>query len=192
MISKEERVKRTLMVVLGLLLILTAAVLLKGYLDGHFRSVQNLRTYISGFGIFAPVILIMIQALQVVIPVLPGFFGSAVGTGLFGAWTSFWCNYIGISAGSVIAFLLAKWLGNNLVTLLFPSGKYQTYVHWINEKKSFTWLLFWSILLPLAPDDFLCYFSGLSGMSTRKFVWIIVLAKPWCIIFYSLLFGYFI
>lgn len=53
------------------------------------RSVQNLRTYISGFGIFAPVILIMIQALQVVIPVLPGFFGSAVGTGLFGAWTSF-------------------------------------------------------------------------------------------------------
>lgn len=72
------------------------------------RSVQNLRTYISGFEIFAPVILIMIQALQVVIPVLPGFFSSAVGTGLFGAWTSFWCNYIGISAGSVIAFLLAK------------------------------------------------------------------------------------
>lgn len=192
MVSREEKLKKILLAVMSLLLVISAIVLIKGYLEGHFRSTESVRLYISGFGIFAPVVLILIQALQVVIPVLPGFIGSVVGTGLFGAWTSFWCNYIGISAGSIIAFLLAKWLGNNIITLLFSSEKYHTYVNWINQKKSFTLLLFWSILLPLAPDDFLCYFSGLAGMSTRKFVWIIILAKPWCLIFYSVFFEYFI
>ena len=47
-------------------------------------------------------------------------------------------------------------------------------------------------LLPLAPDDFLCYFSGLTGMSAKRFTWIIVLGKPWCILAYSLFFAYLI
>lgn len=188
--TREEWIKKILLFILGCLLFVSIVFLLKAYREGHFSSVHNLRTYVKGFGVFAPAVLIMIQALQVVVPVLPGFLGSIVGTGLFGGWISFWCNYIGISIGSIIAFLLAKWLGNNLVRLLFPEEKYQKYVNWINQKRCYTRLLFWSILLPLAPDDFLCYFSGLSGMSTKKFVWIIILAKPWCLIFYSILFEY--
>ena len=98
--------------------VLTAAVILfcvfvvfvivKAYMDGKFESVETLQEYIKGFGLFAPLVLIAIQALQVVIPVLPGFLGCAVGAVLFGSMGGFWCNYIGISAGSIIAFLLAK------------------------------------------------------------------------------------
>ena len=44
-------------------------------------------------------------------------------------------------------------------------------------------------LLPLFPDDFLCYFSGLIKMNWKKFVWIIILGKPWCILGYSIVFG---
>lgn len=192
MAAKEVTLKRTLVFILVILLLISGIFLLNGYMEGHFRSVETLRAYVSGFGIFAPIVLTLIQALQVVLPVVPGFFGNAVGTGLFGGWTSFWCNYIGISAGSIIAFFLAKWLGENIVSLLFPPGKYDSYVEWISRKKSYTILFFWSILLPLAPDDFLCYFSGLIGMDTKKFIWIIILAKPWCILFYSVLFEYII
>ena len=101
--------------------VLTAAVILfcvfvvfvivKAYMDGKFESVETLQEYIKGFGLFAPLVLIAIQALQVVIPVLPGFLGCAVGAVLFGSMGGFWCNYIGISAGSIIAFLLAKRYG---------------------------------------------------------------------------------
>ena len=62
----------------------------------------------------------------------------------------------------------------------------------INKSKNYTVVLFLSILLPLAPDDFLCYFSGLIDMSPKKFITIIAVAKPWCILFYSIFFAYFI
>jgi uncharacterized membrane protein YdjX (TVP38/TMEM64 family) len=124
------------------------------------------------------------------VPVLPGFLGCIVGAGMFGAAGGFWCNYIGISIGSIIAFLLARRFGVELVRLMIPMEKYQKWVDWVNTKKSYTVVLFLAILLPLAPDDFLCYFSGLTGMSTRRFTWIIVLGKPWCILAYCVFFAY--
>jgi len=70
--------------------------------------------------------------------------------------------------------------------------KYDSWVRRVNEKKGYTLVLFLAILLPLAPDDFLCYFSGLTSMPARRFTWIILLGKPWCILFYSVLFSYLI
>jgi uncharacterized membrane protein YdjX (TVP38/TMEM64 family) len=173
-------------------LLLAGVFLIKGYLAGHFNSRESFQLYIASFGVFAPLILILIQALQVVLPVLPGFLGCIVGSSMFGAFGGFWCNYIGISVGSVIAFFLAKKYGSGLVRQMVPMDKYESFVTWVNTKKSYTTVLFLSILMPLAPDDFLCYLSGLTGMSSRKFIWIIILAKPWCILGYSLFFDYLI
>ena len=115
-----------------------------------------------------------------------------VGTAMFGTAGGFWINYIGISAGSLIAYWLARHFGISLVQKMVPMEKYDSWVRRVNEKKSYMLVLFLAILLPLAPDDFLCYFSGLTSMSARKFTWIILLGKPWCILFYSLFFAYLI
>lgn len=175
----------------GLLLIflLFLALLLKAYLDGQFHSADTLRAYIKGFGIFAPVVLTFFQAMQVVIPVVPGFFGCAAGAALFGWAGGFWCNYIGISAGSIAAFFLARRYGVDLVKKLFPKEQFDRWSLWIGRSRSLGVLLFAAILLPLFPDDFLCYFSGLTRMSKKKFVGIIALGKPWCILAYSLVFS---
>ena len=68
----------------------------------------------------------------------------------------------------------------------------RAYIEKIQKSKSYTVILFLSILLPLAPDDFLCYFSGLINMSAKKFTAIIIITKPWCILIYSIFFAYFI
>ena len=120
---------------------------------------------------------------------LPGFLGYFVGAVMFGAAGGFWVNYIGISAGSIMAYWLARRFGAGLVKKMVPMDKYERCVQWVNRKKSYTLVLFLAILLPLAPDDFLCYFSGLTEMSARKFTWIIILGKPWCILFYSIFFS---
>lgn len=190
--QKAVRLKNILTVVLIFLLLLSGIFIIRGYFAGHFSSVESFQRYIGAFGIFAPVILVLIQAMQVVLPVLPGFLGCIVGAGIFGAAGGFWCNYIGISAGSIIAFLLARRFGIGLVKTMLPMEKYQSWVEWVNTRKSYTVVLFLAILLPLAPDDFLCYFSGLTGMSTRRFTWIIVLGKPWCILAYCVFFAYLI
>lgn len=189
--SNARSLKRLLTGLLVLLLVLSALFLLKGYLEGSFRSIQSFQDYIAGFGLLAPLVLTVIQAVQVVLPVLPGFFGCIVGAGMFGAMGGFWCNYIGISAGSLIAFFLARRFGVELVRCMIPLEKYDAFVAWMDRRHSYTLVLFLAILLPLAPDDFLCYFSGLTGMSSRRFTWIILLGKPWCILAYSIFFACF-
>jgi uncharacterized membrane protein YdjX (TVP38/TMEM64 family) len=117
--------------------------------------------------------------------VLPGFLGCIVGAVMFGRWGGFWCNYIGISAGSILAFWLARRYGKELVKKMVSARTYEKYAEKVrNREGSYTVLLILAILLPLAPDDFFCYFSGLTDIPSSRFVSIILAAKPWCILFY--------
>lgn len=163
-------------------------VIVKAYFDGKFDSVETFQEYIGEFGIFGPIVLTIIQAMQVILPILPGFLGCAVGSVMFGTIGGFICNYVGISLGSIIAFLLAKKFGAKLVESLISHEKYEKYAGWAAKSKSYTALLFWGMVLPLFPDDFFCYFSGLTKMTVKKFTWIIIIGKPWCILAYSIFF----
>lgn len=143
----------------------------------------------KGFGVGAPFILTLFQAFQVVVPILPGYLGCAAGAIAFGSATGFWCNYIGISVGSILAYFLAKRYGIDLVLAMFSREQYEKWSARLEKSRSYEWFLFIATLLPLFPDDFLCYLSGLMKMSSKKFIWIIILGKPWCILAYSLGFG---
>lgn len=187
--SKESLIKATAVVSMVLLLALSLFFVIYGWVGGHFASADALRAYVESFGIWAPVVLTMIQFLQVVLPVLPGFLGCIVGAGLFGTVGGFLVNYIGISAGSIAAYFLARKFGVQLVDKMVSMKKYEKHIEKINRSKSYTTVLFLAILLPLAPDDFFCYFSGLINMKPKKFITIIITAKPWCILFYSIIFA---
>lgn len=168
------------------LVLLFLIVFIRAYFNGEFDSVEALQKYIGKYGAFGPVFLTVFQAVQVVIPVLPGFLGCAVGAVMFGPAVGFWCNYIGIGGGSIIAFLLARKFGMPLMESLFPVGRYTKWSDWASKSKSYTAFLFMAMILPLFPDDYLCYLTGVSKMTARRFIWIIVLGKPWCILAYSL------
>ena len=95
--EKEKRNKRqqfihVASILLFVLLLSFMAVLVKAYFDGEFRSVDTLQKYIGKYGAFGPVFLTLFQAIQVVIPVLPGFLGCAAGSVMFGPAVGFWCN----------------------------------------------------------------------------------------------------
>lgn len=159
------------------------------FFNQKIDSVEALQGYMKGFGIAAPLMLTAFQALQVVVPVLPGYLGCAAGAIAFGCMTGFWCNYIGISLGSIIAYFLAKKYGVDIVNAMFSEKQYEKWSGRIEKSKSYGWFLFVATLLPLFPDDFLCYFSGLIKMNSKKFIGIIILGKPWCILAYSIAFG---
>ena len=184
--NKCQQFIHVVSILLFVLLLSFMAVLVKAYFDGEFRSVDALQKYIGKYGAFGPVFLTAFQAVQVVIPVLPGFLGCAAGSVMFGPAVGFWCNYIGIGGGSIIAFLLARKYGMPLLNDLFPSGRYNKWSVRASKSKSYTGFLFMAMLLPLFPDDFLCYLTGVSKMTAKRFIWIIVLGKPWCILAYSL------
>ncbi len=182
-----EKNKKLMTIGLAALCGAFVVILAKAWLDGRFDSVDTFQKYVAGFGLAAPLFLVAVQAAQVILPVLPGLFGCVVGTMMFGAAGGFWCNYIGISAGSIIAFWLARKYGSGLVSRMFPGEKYEKWATWAAGSRFYTVVLFLGMVLPLFPDDYFCYFTGLTKMSTRKFVAIILLGKPWCILAYCIM-----
>ena len=185
--KQPEKYKKLASVGLAAAFMAFAAVLLKAWLDGNFDSVDTFQKYVAGFGLIAPLFLMAFQAAQVILPVLPGLLGCVVGTLMFGWVGGFWFNYIGISAGSIIAFLLARKYGQGLGSRMFPGEKYDKWAQWAARSRFYTVVLFLGMVLPLFPDDYFCYFTGVTKMSTRKFVAIIILGKPWCILAYCIM-----
>lgn len=157
-----------------------------GLKTGIFTSQSKLQGFIDGFGIAGAAVFILFQAVQVVIPILPGGIGCLGGVLLFGALKGFIYNYIGICAGSVIAFLIAKYYGKPVLRYFFSDKLIQKYDSWTSKKDRFAKWFAVAIFLPVAPDDFLCYLAGTTEMTVRKFTAIILLGKPFAIALYSL------
>ncbi|MDE6906279.1 MAG: VTT domain-containing protein [Lachnospiraceae bacterium] len=180
-----KNIKVWVLVIIAVVVVVFA----KEFFEQKFTCVADVQNYMKGFGIGAPFVLTAFQAFQVVVPVLPGYLGCAAGAVAFGSTTGFLCNYIGISLGSILAYILARKYGMEIVLAMFPREQYDKWRVRIEKSKAYDVFLFVAMLLPLFPDDFLCYFSGLIKMNWKKFVWIIILGKPWCILGYSIVFG---
>lgn len=151
-----------------------------------FVSQDALEAFLGKFGLFAPALFILIQIVQVVIPILPGAIGCLGGVLIFGPVWGFVYNYIGISIGSMFAFLLSKYYGKPFVRGIIGEKNYEKYIGWLDKGKGFDRAFAAAIFFPVAPDDLLCYIAGLTKMSLKKFSLIIFLGKPGSIFLYSL------
>lgn len=65
--SKESVIKTIVIVLMCSLLAVSVFILVKGWLGGHFSSIETLRQYIDSFGLWGPIVLTLIQALQVIL-----------------------------------------------------------------------------------------------------------------------------
>ncbi len=82
---------------------------------GVFKDLDSLRGLVGDSIILGPIIFILIQILQVVIPIIPGGISTAAGVLIFGPYAGFIYNYIGICIGSIIIFLLGRRYGKPFI-----------------------------------------------------------------------------
>ena len=157
-----------------------------GWRAGIFTSREAMENFILQFGIAGGLIFIVIQIIQVVIPIIPGGISCLVGVILFGAWKGFLYNYIGICIGSILAFLIARKYGRALLHAMFEEKLIQKYEGWTQKNNRFAKLFALAIFFPVAPDDFLCYLAGTTRMKAEVFVAVILLGKPLSIAAYSM------
>lgn len=157
-----------------------------GWRTGVLTSQERLQALVSSFGMAGALLFTVFQAVQVVVPILPGGLGCLAGVLLFGPVWGFAYNYVGICAGSLLAFGVARNCGKPLLSLLFSEKTIEKYSHWSEERDRFARLFALAIFLPVAPDDFLCYLAGTTDMTWRRYTAIILLGKPFAIALYSL------
>lgn len=155
-----------------------------------FLDNEILLTKIKSFGLLAPLCFILIQMVQVVLPVIPGGASCLVGVMAFGAVGGFIYNYVGLVLGSICSFLLSRKFGMSIINKLFKEKDIKKALDKINNSK-YDLIFFLIILIPGLPDDLFCYISGITKMSLKKFTLIILIGKPLTLLVYSICFQFF-
>ena len=159
-----------------------------GYRKGAFSSVEALQAWMDSYGIWAPLIFIVLQAVQVIIPIIPGGVTLLGGVILFGPWWGFVYNYIGIIAGSFAVFGISRVYGKPLMYRLFKAESIEKYEKWASNHGRFAKLFAFLIFIPGVPDGLICYLAGTTEMTWKMYTLIILTAKPASIALYSILY----
>lgn len=139
------------------------------------NSIQALRDYIAEFGSWAVALFIAFCFLQVVVLPVPGSIAVAAGVALFGPLKCAIYSFIGIVAGSIVAFAIGRWIGYKAVKWIV--GK-DTLDKWLTNLKGKDYLILSIMfLLPMFPDDVLCFIAGLSSMTWPYFLIMIMITR---------------
>lgn len=138
-------------------------------------SIEALREYIESSGNWAVWVFILFQFLQVVILPIPSTVTVMAGVALFGPLKCSIFSFIGIFIGSVLAFGIGRWLGYKVVSWIV--GK-EDLEKWLKKIKGKDYLILSIMfLLPLFPDDVLCFIAGLSSMTWGYFLVMIFVTR---------------
>ena len=138
-------------------------------------DIEALRDYIAGFGGTAIFIFILFQFLQVVVLPVPGSVSVAVGVALFGPLRCSLFSFIGIVLGSFVAFFIGRVVGYKAVCWIVGKDDLDK---WLEKVKGKDYLLLSIMfLLPLFPDDILCFVAGLSSMTWTYFIIMIIITR---------------
>ena len=117
----------------------------------------------------------LLQVAQVLAAPIPGEVTSVAGGLLFGFWRGMALSILGIAAGSLIAFALARKFGRPLVVRLIGGAAVEKYMSAVDRHS--TWLLFAMFLLPFFPKDALNYVAGLTGIGWPVFLLISLVGR---------------
>ncbi len=145
-----------------------------GFLD-VIRDEGSFRDYIRRAGGWMTALFISLQFLQVVILPIPSTVTVVAGAALFQPFWGSVYSLIGIVLGSLAAFLIGRYAGIRVVSWLV--GK-ETLEKWLKKIKGKDKLLLTAMfLLPVFPDDILCFVAGFSSMSIWYFLVVILISR---------------
>ena len=151
------------------------------------RSLDGLRAYIDRFAPCSHLFFFLLQLLSVILAPIPSNIVAAAGGVLFGTWPAFLLTFGAVLTGSMLVFTLARILGRDFADRLVSRKLSEKYQELLRAKAPVFLTL--AFLFPFFPDDMLCILAGLTAISFRRFALIVVLARPWGLLFASALGG---
>ena len=145
-----------------------------GFFD-IIRDEEEFEAFLERSGSWMAVLFVVLQFLQVVILPIPSTVTVVAGAALFGPLVGSLLSLLGIVIGSLVAFLIGRYAGYPAVAWLI--GK-NTLDKWLKKIKGKDKLLLSAMfILPVFPDDVLCFVAGISSMSLPLFLIIIVVSR---------------
>ena len=165
----------------GLALLVAVVVVFLGLYVGARRyapfviNAAELRLWIAQFRIFAPLVFVVIQALQVVVAPIPGQVVALVAGYLFGPVAGTVYSLTGVLIGSAVAFSLSKRYGRSFVEDILHEdvvARFDDFVDTVGVPGLFAF-----VIIPGLPDDAICFLSGLTKWRLRTFIAVIAVGR---------------
>ena len=132
------------------------------------QSREEFEAFLQSAGAYMPFIYILVQIIQVLFLPIPGAISILAGLQIFGALLTGVYSYIGIVLGSLTAFGIGRRWGNKGAAWLIGEETLEAWKKKMQGKDNL--LLTAMFLLPFFPDDILCFVAGVSTMSSRYFI----------------------
>ncbi len=140
--------------------------------DGRIM-IQN---KVKSFGIFAPVLYVLMEVTHIVLAFIPGGPVEIIGGVLFGAfWGIILCE-IGIFFATVIIYNLVKKFGRPLVDTFVSEDKFKKF-KFLHDEKKLELIVFIILMIPGTPKDVISYMTSLTDIKPYRFYIIATIAR---------------
>jgi len=137
---------------------------------------EQLALWIQKAGIFAPLLFILMMAMQIVIAVIPGGPLEITAGVLFGGWLGTILTVTGAFLGTLLVYGLVRKFGRKLVYHVISEEKIKKFSVLEDEDKLEFWV-FILFLIPGIPKDLLTYIVPLTKIQGRDFLILSTLAR---------------
>lgn len=125
-----------------------------------FQSIETVREYIAGYGLFAPLISATLMIFQSVIAPLPAFLITIANGALFGFWWGMLLSWSSAMLGAALCFYIARFLGAKHVARIVSQPVVNKTDQFIQKYGNYAILI--ARLIPYIPFDVVSYAAGLT------------------------------
>lgn len=162
--------------------LLLGTIILSVWAFPYFKSLteeqarQEFIHMIQSQGIMGVAILSGMQALQIIIVVIPAGMTQVLAGAIYGVWGGYLVCTLGNIVGSVFVLLLVKKLGEPFVHRMIPQNKLQRF-SFLYQQKKLSVIVFILFFIPGVPKDLLTYLIPLTTMPMLRFLVITTIAR---------------
>lgn len=146
------------------------------WLFEHGKNPQFIHDYLTSFGNAGFLVYILIQALHVIIVVIPGDIFNICGGFVYGIPLGFVLSLIGLMLGTVIVFYISRIFGYEIVSKFISDEKIQKISKILNSTKG-TVGMFIICCIPFIPKDLMMYVAGLTPVKAGRLFIVYALSR---------------
>lgn len=133
---------------------------------------DGITEYLRSFGPEGLIITYLLQIVQVISIIIPAPTVWIPAGAAYGVVVGMLICFAGVVTGNFIVFLNARRLGTKITNIL-PGGKTRDKFAFLLKSKHPELLLFFAYLLPGVPNSFIPYIYASTGITTKKYLFII-------------------
>jgi uncharacterized membrane protein YdjX (TVP38/TMEM64 family) len=159
-----RKISRLKYIFLGLLIV--GILYLVGELS-IWANPEAIKNFILKFGLWSPIILILLQVVQSMISILPSQVTTIAAGFLFGPIFGLLYALIGSTIGSAIVFLISRKYGRRLANKFFHGKDLAHFEAFFKQKKLYA--LFLARVAPIFPNDLVSFAAGFTKISFSGF-----------------------